>query len=81
MRLVYVLNMSSSLNKDIIIIIIILEANKQQSQGKNGNFGTSHGEKILRPGNHLLAESCVRVQVFSSRDAESGVLEISDDIS
>ena len=41
------------------------------------NFGTSHGEKILRPGNHLLAELCVRARVFSSQDAESGVLEIS----
>ena len=56
---------------------MILGANKQQSQGKDGNFGSSHGEKILRLGNHLLAESCVRVEVFSSRDAESGVLEIS----
>ena len=57
---------------------MILGANKQQSQGKDGNFGTSHGEKILRPGNHLLAELCVRARVFSSRDAESGVLEISE---
>ena len=56
---------------------MILGANKQQSQGKDGNFGTSHGEKILRPGNHLLAEICVRARVFSSQDAESGVLEIS----
>ena len=58
---------------------LILGANKQQSQlGKDGNFGTPHGEKILRPGNHLLAELCVRAQVFSSQDAESGVLEISE---
>ena len=56
---------------------MILGANKQQSQCKDGNFGTSHGEKILRPGNHLLAELCVRARVFSSQDAESGVLEIS----
>ena len=57
--------------------LLILGANKQQSPGKDRHFGTSHGEKILRPGNHLLAELCVRAQVFSSRDAESGILEIS----
>ena len=56
---------------------MILGANKQQSQDKDGNFGTSHGEKTLRPGNHLLAELCVRARVFSSQDAKSGVLEIS----
>ena len=29
-------------------------------------------QKNLESGNHLLAEICVRAQVFSSRDAESG---------
>ena len=55
---------------------LILGANNQQSQGKDRHFGMSHGEIILRPGNHLLAELCVQAQVFSSWDAESGVLEI-----
>ena len=54
-----------------------MELINNKAKVKIGILGTSQGEKILPPGNHLLAELCVRAQVFSSRDAESGVLEIS----
>ena len=39
-------------------------------------WDVSRQKKNLASGNHLLAEICIQAQVFSSQDAESGVLEI-----
>ena len=45
MRLVYVLNMSSSLNKDIIIIIIIIKVQVGKDQEKAQSAKDSHSKK------------------------------------